>query len=219
MKKYLKYLKYIPPALILVVITFLLGRCPSDQKAVYYKGQYEAERALRMIAEGQAAARIDAQERVVAELMGALDSAYTVISGLDEKITMLREANTALGETSARLRAEVQPVIDANPKLREFIFSLDAEIANRDGIIFALAQKVLAQEEVINIQQGIIAAKTQIIGDKDIIIDHEKSLRLLAEKRLKLADQRVGQHKFLSKASVVLLGIAGGIIVYQSVTR
>lgn len=141
-------------------------------------------------------------------LQGNIDSLMTINGDLETTLETLGQTAADLGAQAEALKAEVQPAIDANPKLKLFVGNLLAQIANGRDQIFTLTKQVetwksaFANSELISLdyKKGMETYKALWEG--------EKALRQKIEIRLNLQDKRVGilegRIRLTSTAAVVI---------------
>ena len=146
-------------------------------------------------------------------LQGNIDSLMTANVGLENDLSASQAHAAALEAQTGPLLAEVQPVLDANPRVKELVMNLMAQVATGKDQVFTLSKQVetwkgaFANSELkgLDYKKGMDAYR--------VLWEGEKALRQKIEIRLNLQSKRVGilegRIKLTSMAGVV--AITGGL--------
>ena len=177
----------------------------------------EAKAAYAALAEKTDAANTESRERIAAltkevgQMTNTISQQDAEILARDATITR-QKAQIALnvGQVAA-LRTEVQPVLDANPKVAELVASLDAGILLRDALIVEQQGQIttLTAQGIVKDQR--FTAQVAISDEWKANYERENILRVQAEGLFKISERRVGMNKMITK---VALGVAGAGILY-----
>jgi chromosome segregation ATPase len=194
---------------------YLIQSCrdaPLKKENAQLKADIALMRVVQTELEESSAAQISALLENIGTLQGNIDSLMTVNADLEADLENSRQDAAVLEAQAGILMAEVQPAIDANPKLRLFVGNLLAQIANGKDQIFTLTKQVetwkgaFANSELIGLdyKKGMDTYKALWEG--------EKGLRQKIEIRLNLQDKRVGilegRIRLTSTVGVVGVGVA-----------
>jgi len=146
-------------------------------------------------------------------LQGNIDSLMFVNVGLENDLSASQAHAAALEAQTGPLLAEVQPFLDANPRVKELVMNLMAQVATGKDQVFTLSKQVetwkgaFANSELkgLDYKKGMDAYR--------VLWEGEKALRQKIEIRLNLQSKRVGilegRIKLTSMAGVV--AITGGL--------
>lgn len=147
-------------------------------------------------------------------LQGNIDSLMTVNADLETDLENSRQDAAALEAQAGILMAEVQPVIDANPKLKLFVETILAQVANGKDQIFTLAKQVETWKGAFVSSEGKYQAQIKISADYKGLWEGEKGLRQKIEIRLNLQDKRVGilGARIRLTSTVGVVGAAVGLL-------
>lgn len=149
-----------------------------------------AKTALEFL-EKEASVKIEELLETIGGLQGNIDSLMFVSAQLEEEVERLRGESAALEAETAMLKEELQPVIDANPRLRVFVDGLFAQIAKERELGFTLARRCDTLEEAfLNSEKKSVALAEEVEIYKGLWT-REKDLRGKVELRLNLQDKRV----------------------------
>ena len=178
--------------------------------------QLKADIALMKVVqtelEASSAKEIAALLENIGTLQGNIDSLMTVNAELEVDLENSRQDAANLEAQAGILMAEVQPAIDANPKLRLFVGNLLAQIANGKDQIFTLTKQVETWKDAFaNSELKGLGYKEGMDVYKGLW-EGEKGLRQKIEIRLNLQDKRVGilggRIRLTSTVGVVGVGVA-----------
>ena len=168
---------YIAAGLALALTVSVCDGLKTVDKYSKLTGQYEealkAQKAL--VAEKDKA--IVVQQAAIAELDKKLYTSAQVIGQMTTAIGQAQASEAAAAAESAKLKADVQPVIDANPKLKAFVFSLESRLAQKDGIILTLEARDVERVKQIAAWQGKYDA--QVVISESWKAQYEGANRLL----------------------------------------
>ena len=125
-------------------------------------------------------------------LQGNIDSLMFVNVGLENDLSASQAHAAALEAQTGPLLAEVQPVLDANPRVKELVMNLMAQVATGKDQVFTLSKQVetwkgaFANSELkgLDYKKGMDAYR--------VLWEGEKALRQKIEIRLNLQSKRVG---------------------------
>ena len=143
------------------------------------------------VLEKQSLARIEELTEQIGGLQGNIDSLMFVSAQLEEEAERLRGESAALEAETAMLKEELQPVIDANPRLRLFVDGLFAQVAKERELGFSLAKRYETMEEAfLNSEKKSVALAEEAELYKGLWT-RERDHREKVELRLNLQDKRV----------------------------
>jgi hypothetical protein len=199
-------------AVLLVGTVVLTTRtCKADAKYRAAKLEYVGYRAIAEADHKMSLDRIAAFEGEKVALAEEIGKKDAEIAGYVDKISTYRGKLTQSDAESMALRTKVQPVLDANPTMAEFVASLDAGIVLRDNVINEQEKQIatLTAQGILKDQR--FAVQVKITDEWRANYDREHALRLAAEDLLKLGERRVGLNKTIRN---IALGIAGAGIIY-----
>ena len=168
-------------ALLILCLTFLDRACNSNAALVKAKADY-AE--LKRITEADHAMSLDRMAALEADklaLQGQVDAKQVVIEARDTTIASLRGKVTTSNIENEKLRTEVQPVIDANPALAEFVASLDAGIVLRDYLIVEQEGQINALKEQGRLKDERFAVQVKLTEEWRTQYENEHALRIASE--------------------------------------
>ena len=137
--------RLIAPFLIGVLvgaIAVALISCPTSAALKQAKLQYETYRAIATADHAMSLDRIRELERISTQYVEQITTYQVEISARDKTIALQKASIAQNVGQITRLRTEVQPVIDANPALAEFVASLDAGIVLRDNLIIEQEEQI-----------------------------------------------------------------------------
>jgi len=196
-KKFLPLLPYVlVGALILLGLTFLDRACNSTAALVKAKADYAELQRITDADHAMSLDRIAADEVALAALQGRVDTAQVVIDARDTTIAALRGKVTTTDAENNRLRTEVQPVIDANPALAEFVASLDAGIALRNALLVEQDTQIKDLKEQGRLKDERFAVQVELTEEWKANYEREHALRIQAEGLFKVAEHAVKISEF-----------------------
>ncbi len=203
-------------AIIVTIIAFALLALvfvPHDNKwEVKYLQEIEPLKASEKIMIG----KIKRLEVERDSLYGQIDSANTVIANLEKEIEAGDRKDAVLVAENKKLRTEAQPVIDANPKLKEFVTALDARINNLLTMTIDLKDEIKAKDIVIEKVQRQFKLQMDIDLQKDKIIENYKQREALAQNTITGLAKENSKLKKREKVWRVLSFVEGGVILASS---
>ena len=145
-------------------------------------------------------------------LQGNIDSLMFVNVGLENDLAAARAHAAALEAQAGPLLAEVQPVLDANPRVKELVMNLLAQVASGKDQVFTLSKQVETWKGAYVNSEKKYQAQLKISETYKVLWEGEKGLRQKIEIRLNLQSKRVGilegRAKLTSTAGVVVGGVA-----------
>ena len=152
-------------------------------------------------------------------LQGNIDSLMTVNVDLENDLAVARGRATEIEAQAGPLLAEVQPVLDANPRVKELVMNLMAQVATGKDQIFTLSKQVETWKGAfVNSElKGLDYKKGMDVYEA--LWEGEKALRQKIEIRLNLQSKRVGilegRIKLTSMAGVALgaVGLAAILLI------
>ena len=162
-------------------LAMLAKSCRTSQQLREAKLAYQAYRQISIADTEMKKAQIAALESRQSELMGQIDSTNTVIAARDEEITLQKKKFAEIVGQTEILRTEVQPVIDANPKLREFVAGLDATILAQNWLIVEQDKQVASLKERIMFDDERYANEQAISANWKAAYENELALRTMWE--------------------------------------
>lgn len=165
------------------------------------KVAHEREEALRQ-----------EKDEEIATLRGEIDSTNTVLSRYVERARKAEASAAARAEENERLRAEVQPVIDANPKLRSYIDNLHIEISDyKDTITNLRAALGQAQErEALYLKQTLALQET--IESWKRQYENERGFRTALESAFAQSQIALRKEQAKRKWIAAAAGIGGALL-------
>ena len=205
-----------------------------DKTSVLIGREQEATAALQVV-NAEAVKEKAALQAVIAERDKRLVTSAQVIGQMTTAIGQAQAGEAAASAESAKLKAEVQPVIDANPKLKAFILSLESRLTQKDGIIAGQATVILQLGvptltgyengvPVFSYPEGSVthSLNAQRIAEKGIAAGFEKQLRQTEA----LLTIRTALNKSLTRKVKIsgivgnlktgaILGLLGAYVVYD----
>jgi regulator of replication initiation timing len=135
--------------------------------------------------------RIEALLEQIGGLQGNIDSLVFANANLEEELQAQRESREAAEARAASLQAEIQPVLDANPKVREAFEAKDRVIAGLKAENFTLVQQRKNDQEIIfNLTQKY-EAQVHISLEYQAQLFETRGLLQKVELRLNQQDRRV----------------------------
>jgi len=218
----MKLSKLLPLALVLAVglaIVFLARSCDLGSKYAQEKAKYETYRALvRADAEVQARERAK-QQALIEEKDREIATAHGKIDSLNGVLAVQEQTNSTLTEQAKLLKEQVQPVIDANPVLKAYVFNLTEQINNLNGMVFTLKQTVAEKDKIIGAWEQKFNAQVVISETWKKQYEGESSLRAMSEQMVKGLESRLKIERLKGRAWTVVAAVAGGYVVYSLVKK
>lgn len=205
--------------LVIGALAISAVRCPDSAAIREWRAKYEGYRAIAEADHAMSMGRIAALEAEKATLQGALDSSATVIAARDTTIATLKGKVTTANAETERLRTEVQPVIDANPALREFVASLDAGIVLRDNLIVEQERQITDLREQGWLKDERFAVQVALTDEWKSAYEREHALRLNCEKGIALYEKQARGLRLGSTIKTVALAAVGGLVIYQAIAK
>jgi len=210
--------KYLTGAIIGILVASLGGHFYSRWRTAELRQQNESLRTeIVIMTEGleqherMSNQKIDALLVSIGELQGNIDSLMFVNANLETELGAAAAHTSEAEARAAALTAEIQPVLDANPTVREAFaakdeaiaslkvenFTLKQQRANDQKIIFSLTEKYEAQVRI----------STEYLGQ----VTAAKGLLAKVELRLNLQDKRVVRLERLSNWKTGGIVVAGAV--------
>jgi hypothetical protein len=165
----------------------------------------------------EAAERREAEVRREAEeelgvLRGMVDSSNFEIERLVEEVSQ-KEAEAAWAAHQLEgLKEEIQPVLDANPKVKEFVLGLMGQVALKDDVIFSLKKIVAEADERDELRLAQIQEHMTIAASWKHQCENEKALRVASESVLVDYQRALRKANTKTKVFSVAAGIAGALL-------
>lgn len=186
--------KYLIGILIGLAAGYIYSSCRASKwkaDAANWKAEYEKQKVV--VAESEAASngRIAELLEKIGGLQGNIDSLVFANAGLEELLADKEHANGELQEEAELLKAEVQPVLDANPKVAALVSNLQEQIGNKDSIIFTLREQRENDQKIIFSLTQKYEGQVQISMEYMAQLKDTKGLLRTAELRLNLLEKRV----------------------------
>jgi chromosome segregation ATPase len=177
-----KLLPWIIIAVLVFVCLILLDKsCNSDAALVKAKADYADLKRITEADHALSLGRIAELERSSAQYVEEISTYQVEISARDAEITT-QKADIAANEGEVtRLHTEVQPVIDANPALAEFVASLDAGIVLRNALIVDQDAQIKDLKEQGRLKDERLVIQVRLTDEWKAAYDKEHALRLAAE--------------------------------------
>lgn len=184
MKPFLKGLLLGLVAGIVLALFFFLKAGNLSKVNAELKAAYDHQAVLIV---NQAAAFDKDREAWARDRAGYELAAKAATAKADELSAEIQRGKTMVAELSAeagKLKAEVQPAIDANPQLKKYVGFLLAGSAKKDEIIAALEARDAQRLEVISkLGLDIVSWKAEA-GSWQTQYMSEKNLNVIGEKRI-----------------------------------
>ena len=201
-------------AIALVVACVFLDRSCRHNKS-YKERMRQYEKAVNIVTADNfmARERIKGLEEIQGNLQGEIDSANTIISQHEVTIEQLRGKVNVANANTAKLRTEVQPVLDQNPKVAELVASLDAGIALRDSLITDQQKLIFTLKERIVLDDTRFDNQVKLTNEWHGMYDREHELRLLAEDMFKACVKQQKKTNLWGNVKAVAVGVAAGVVV------
>lgn len=184
---------------------------PLKKENAALKEEITAMKVDQQHLEEQSSKKIEELLSEIGGLQGNIDSLMTVNNDLENDLAASKQDAAQLEAAAAMLQAEVQPAIDANPKLKEFVGNLMGQIASGKEQISVLAKQVgtwrgafaNSEKKGLLIQAESDTYKALWTG--------EKALRQKVELRLNLQTKRVsllqGRLRLTTTGGLLIAGV------------
>jgi len=148
-------------------------------------------------------------------LNGNIDSLMFVNSNLEEANRKRERENSVISAENKKMKTEIQPVLDANPRVKEFVSNLETINENQAKVIFTLKeQRTNDQSIILSWSEKYIAQvriseeyALQLSAVKDRL-DKEKTLTSLQGKTIQKLRRQKGAIGILTAVGWVGLGAA-----------
>jgi hypothetical protein len=148
-------------------------------------------------------------------LNGNIDSLMFVNSNLEEANRKRERENSAISAENKKMKTEIQPVLDANPRVKEFVSNLETINENQAKVIFTLKEQRTNDQSIILSWSEKYIAQVRISGEyalqlsavKDRL-DKEKTLTSLQGKTIQKLRRQKGAIGILTAVGWVGLGAA-----------
>lgn len=197
-------------ACLVVSLFFWARSCRSDAALRQAKVEYAGRLAV-------AEAENEMSRRTIGELSTRMDTLAKESATKDKQISQYVEKASTLKAELAKsdseamaLRTKVQPVLDSNPAMAEFVAALDTAIAKRDGLLANQASLITALTERVRLADLRTETQAGIAAEWQAMYEREAGLRKQAEGLFKMAERRTKSSLFITKAAVV---VAGAVVV------
>ena len=115
-------------------------------------------------------------------------------------------------EAAARLRAEVAPMLEENPRLQEFVLSLEAQIGAKDKQIAALETGLLKLEQAFELRGVAIEEQKTVIAALERRLENEIRLRSLTETAFASFRKDARRSKLKTMLASAGVGLASGLL-------
>jgi len=152
------------------------------------------------------------KEEEIATLRGEIDSSNTILAGLLLRADQAEAQAAARKEENERLRQEVQPVIDANPRLKAYVLSLNQTIADQGEAIVSLRFSLVEQERLVGLYQRQLQAQIEISESWKRQYEAEQALRIGFESSFLLSQRSLRKAKSREKWIAGAAGIGGALL-------
>lgn len=172
------------------------GSCHSNAALVKAKADYAELKRVTEADHAMSLGRIAALEASAAALAAQVEVKQAVIDVRDTTIAALRGKVSVTTAENERLRTEVQPALDANPALAEFVASLDAGIVLRNALIVEQDRQIVDLKEQGRIKDERFAVQLKLTDEWKAGYDREHALRIASEGLTATYAHRVRHDKF-----------------------
>ena len=213
-------MKILKPVLFILLVLALLF--VADCVYQRFFGMSDALRTLQAaydqaVAEAatlQAAAdaRIAELEHSSAQYVEKIQTYQAEITQSNAIIKTLKGNVSEANATVEVLRTEVQPAIDANPALREFVASLDSAIILRDALIVEQDGQITALTEQGRLKDERFAVQVELTREWMASYERERTLRVQSEEMFRVAERRLKTNNILKYAGAGLAFAAGYLV-------
>jgi len=204
-----EHLKYVlPTALVILLIVLAFRSCSFIDRYSVLKGRYEALAEEYDTQRDNTEAQIASLRNIIAQKDEKIRNITSHIVEQEGKISQLHEQTKKLEDTYVVLldnEAKIDNLETQVSTWKQKFQIAEAIISNKDDIIFNLTEKYEAQVKIS-------------LEWRDMY-KNESTLRTLAEKRLRLADRRIGRLKFGGTIKTGLVVGLAGVVVYGLVRK
>lgn len=203
--------------LVIGALAVSLVRCPDSAELAKWKSDYAALKAQYepLIAASQE--HIAVLQAANAAIQADIVKADALAAAKDAEVKALKGRIKDADATVAQLRTEVQPALDANPALREFVASLDTAIVLRDNLIVEQDTLIGALKDRIALDDVRYANQAAIIAEWKATYEREHALLQSCEMGLALYDKQSRRLAFGRKLQTAAIVALGGLAVYSAV--
>ena len=198
---------------LVVSLVFLDRSCRHNKSYKERMRQYEEAVNIVTADNGMARQRIKELEEIQGNLHGEIDSANTIISQHEVTIEQLRGKVNVANANTAKLRTEVQPVLDQNPKVAELVASLDNTILSQAALIGKQDELIVALKSRIVLDDERFSNQVQISDEWKAMYDREHALRVQAEDLFKSCEHSKKVNNLWGNVKAVAVGVAAGVVV------
>jgi len=185
---------------------------PLKKENAALKEEIAAMKVVQTELEAHSLGEIQKLLEQIGGLQGNIDSLMFVNVGLENDLTVARARTAELEAAAGPLLAEVQPVLDANPRVKELVMNLLAQVASGKDQFSLATKKADTWEQAYVNSEKKYQAQLKISETYKVLWEGEKGLRQKIEIRLNLQSKRVGilegRVKLTSTAGVVVGGVA-----------
>ena len=205
-------------------------------KASVAAGKYEEALTQERVNGKALTLQIGEMQKVVGQRDKEIAEKTKSIDVLTRDITKVKQSEATAKTESDKLKTEVQPVIDANPKLKEFVDGLEVRLDQRDAIIDKQAALILTLGipklegftngiPFFSFPEGSITYNLNqvIIGEVTISeswkqkYGGELHLRTLAEKGWKASENKLRRARVMSNIKSGLIVATLGYVGYSAI--
>jgi len=134
---------------------------------------------------------IQGQDDQINELQGKTDSLMTVNADMEVQILALSQSAASASAEAEALRADVQPAIEANPKLKTYVLHLEKVIKDQSAEVELYMKYTANWKEAWSNSEKKYQAAVRISDTYKQALDREAALRKAVEERLSLQDKRI----------------------------
>jgi len=159
--------------------------------------------------------KIDALLKSIGELNGQIDSLMFANAGLEETIAQKDRENAIIADENEQMRTEIQPVLDANPKVAQFVANLESMVVNYKEIVFTFQEEVKNYKGIVfsltekyNAQARISEEYKLQLDQVKSLLDKEKTLTSLQGKMIQKVRRQRNGIGVLSVAVLAGIGVA-----------
>jgi len=202
-------------ALIVAVIVLSVILAKTTDKYSIVVGQLQEAVKVKDIVIAEKDKVIEAAAIENIELDKKLYSSQQVIGQMTSTIGQAQAGEAAAAAESAKLKTEVQPAIDANPKLKAFVLSLESRLTQKDGIILTLEARDVERVQQIASWRGKFDAQVQASEAWKAKYDAQERIASLSGEALKLANRKLRRTQILSNVGKISLVGLGGYVLYD----
>ena len=208
-------LPYITAGLVILCMFLVMRSCGGPDPAYWVK-KADYERALKD-AEAHHQLDIDkikAAQATIAKNDAIIISFQATIRELRLTIQAAESSNQILKTESDALRTEVQPALDANPRLARYVFTLTEQIKNLDAITLNLNAIIAEKDKQLVAWGGKFNAQVEISATWEAAYNREHGLRLSCDALRADLERQVksaGKWKWIGLVGTVAGFVLGGV--------